>query len=188
MMLPIANIACVFSGAETIETEPSGEQACENREKLLKAMAGKGDSGASNYRVRTLLGLGLCEVKKENWVMAKKRLESTISEMNVPSEDMMMKNPDLAPVALTKQASEFMKKFELTQAGTQFRRCREVLDRNLKTVLKKVHQQMSRSPSRRFFIMFLYVCLSYDIYIYIYLYDYNVFFLESVQGPRFIYR
>ena len=112
-------------------------------------MAGKGDSGASHYRVRTLLGLGLCEVKRENWVMAKKRLESTISEMNVPSEDMMMKNPDLAPVALTKQASEFMKKFELTQAGTQFRRCREVLDRNLKTVLKNVHQQMSRLPSRR---------------------------------------
>ena len=65
--------------------------------------------------------------------------------MNVPSEDVMMKNPDLAPIALTKQASEFMKKFELTQAGTQFRRCREVLDRNLKTVLKRVHQQMSRS-------------------------------------------
>lgn len=84
--------------------------------------------------------------------MAKKRLESTISEMNVPSEDMMMKNPDLAPIALTKQASDFMKKFELTQAGTQFRRCREVLDRNLKTVLKRVHQQMScwaRSRSAR---------------------------------------
>jgi len=133
----------LFSDIESDENL-YGEQACENREKLLKAMAGKGDSGASNYRVRTLLGLGLCEVKKENWVMAKKRLESTISEMNVPSEDMMMKNPDLAPVALTKQASEFMKKFDLTQAGTQFRRCREVLDRNLKTVLKKVHQQMSQ--------------------------------------------
>ena len=86
---------------------------------------------------------------------------------------MMLKNPDLAPIALTclasmlrwhriaaaaklclsrKQAADFMKKFELTQAtpnvslvvavnaraptqaGTQLRRCREVLERNVKTV------------------------------------------------------
>jgi len=121
-----------------------GDLACENREKLLKSMAGKGDSSASSFRARTLMGLGLCEVKKENWPMAKKRLESAISEMNVPNEEMMMKNPDLAPIALIKQASEFMKKYEVTQAGTQFRRCREVLDRNVKSVLKRVHQQMSQ--------------------------------------------
>lgn len=125
-----------------------GDLACENREKLLKSMAGKGDSSASSFRARTLMGLGLCEVKKENWPMAKKRLESAISEMNVPNEEMMMKNPDLAPIALIKQASEFMKKYEVTQAGTQFRRCREVLDRNVKSVLKRVHQQMSHSSHR----------------------------------------
>ena len=42
-----------------------GDLACEYREKLLKAMAGKGDQSASSYRARTLLGLGLCEVRRE---------------------------------------------------------------------------------------------------------------------------
>jgi len=134
----------LFNDIENDEN-PHSDAACESREKLLKAMAGKGDSSASSYRARTLLGCGLCELKKANWVMAKRRLESAISEMNVPSEEMMLKNPDLAPIALTKQAADFMKKFELTQAGTQLRRCREVLERNVKTVLKRVHQQMSQS-------------------------------------------
>ncbi|CAJ1433292.1 unnamed protein product [Effrenium voratum] len=125
-----------------------GDLACEYREKLLKAMAGKGDPSASSYRARTLLGLGLCEVRRENWAMAKKRLESAISEMNAPSEDAMLKNPDLAPLALTKQASDLMKRFEITQASTQLRRCREVLERNLKTVLKRVQQQMSQSTGQ----------------------------------------
>eukprot|EP00439_Symbiodinium_sp_Y106_P069357 s1667_g11.t3 len=122
----------LFNDIENDEN-PHSDAACESREKLLKAMAGKGDSSASSYRARTLLGCGLCELKKANWVMAKRRLESAISEMNVPSEEMMLKNPDLAPIALTKQAADFMKKFELTQAGTQLRRCREVLERNVKT-------------------------------------------------------
>ncbi|CAE7778122.1 unnamed protein product [Symbiodinium necroappetens] len=134
----------LFNDIENDEN-PHSDAACESREKLLKAMVGKGDSSASNYRARTLLGCGLCEMKKANWMMAKRRLESAISEMNVPSEEMMLKNPDLAPIALTKQAADFMKKFELTQAGTQLRRCREVLERNVKTVLKRVHQQMSQS-------------------------------------------
>jgi len=134
----------LFNDIENDEN-PHSDAACESREKLLKAMAGKGDSSASSYRARTLLGCGLCEMKKANWMMAKRRLESAISEMNVPSEEMMLKNPDLAPIALTKQAADFMKKFELTQAGTQLRRCREVLERNVKTVLKRVHQQMSQS-------------------------------------------
>ncbi|CAE7699433.1 unnamed protein product [Symbiodinium pilosum] len=134
----------LFNDIENDEN-PHSEAACESREKLLKAMAGKGDASASSYRARTLLGCGLCEVKKANWAMAKRRLESAISEMNVPSEEMMLKNPELAPIALTKQASDFMRKFELTQAGTQLRRCREVLERNIKTVLKRVHQQMSQS-------------------------------------------
>ncbi|CAK9036906.1 Hypothetical protein (Fragment) [Durusdinium trenchii] len=133
----------LFNDVESDENS-YGDVTCETREKLLKAMAGKGDSTAGSYRARTLLGLGLCELKKENWPMATKRLESAISEMNVPNEDFMMKNPDLAPIALTKQGADFMRKFELTQAGTQLRRCREVLDRNLKSVLKKVHKQMSQ--------------------------------------------
>eukprot|EP00930_Biecheleria_cincta_P003943 TRINITY_DN104849_c0_g1_i1.p1 TRINITY_DN104849_c0_g1~~TRINITY_DN104849_c0_g1_i1.p1 ORF type:complete len:678 (-),score=221.65 TRINITY_DN104849_c0_g1_i1:43-2076(-) len=133
----------LFSDIEA-DDNTHGEQACENREKLLKLMAGKGDPGAAEYRARTLLGLGLCELKKENFPMAKKRLDSSISEMNLPSEDFMLQNPSLAPIALTKQAADFLKKYELTQAGTQLRRCRELLDRNVKKILKEVVKQMGQ--------------------------------------------
>jgi len=133
----------LFNDIESDES-PHSDLSCENREKLLKHMAGKGDKGASDYRARVLLGLGLCEFKRESWAMAKKRLDSAISEMNVPSEDMMLQNPNLAPIALTKQSADFMTKYEVTQAGTQLRRCREVLNRNMKQVLKQVHQQMGQ--------------------------------------------
>ncbi|CAE6958934.1 unnamed protein product [Symbiodinium sp. CCMP2592] len=138
----------LFNDIENDEN-PHSDAACESREKLLKAMAGKGDSSASSYRARTLLGCGLCELKKANWVMAKRRLESAISEMNVPSEEMMLKNPDLAPIALTKQAADFMKKHELTQAGTQLRRCREVLERNVKTATSTTSDGVAATRSCR---------------------------------------
>lgn len=67
-----------------------------------------------------------------------KKKKSSYKKLSSAVEDMMLKNPDLAPIALTKQAVEFMRRFELTQAGTQLRRCREVLDRNVKTVLKSL--------------------------------------------------
>lgn len=62
----------------------------------------------------------------------------------MPSEDFMLQNPQLAPIALTKQAADFMKKYELTQAGTQLRRCREVQERNVKRILKEVVKQMGQ--------------------------------------------
>mmetsp|Transcript_49747 Transcript_49747/g.89333 ORF Transcript_49747/g.89333 Transcript_49747/m.89333 type:complete len:677 (-) Transcript_49747:61-2091(-) len=133
----------LFNDIES-DDKAHSDLACENREKLLKLMAGKGDKGASDYRARVLLGLGLCEFKKENFAMAKKRLDNAIGEMNVPSEDMMLQNPNLAPIALTKQSADFLNKFEVTQAGTQLRRCREILNRNMKQILKQVHQQMGQ--------------------------------------------
>ncbi|CAE7240503.1 unnamed protein product [Symbiodinium natans] len=121
------------------DENPHSDAACESREKLLKAMAGKGDSSASSYRARTLLGCGLCEVKKANWVMAKRRLESAISEMNVPSEEMMLKNPDLAPIALTKQAADFLRKFDLTQASEGSPdRARNVHGKKFRNVFRKL--------------------------------------------------
>eukprot|EP00442_Polarella_glacialis_P025915 CAMPEP_0115111094 /NCGR_PEP_ID=MMETSP0227-20121206/39809_1 /TAXON_ID=89957 /ORGANISM="Polarella glacialis, Strain CCMP 1383" /LENGTH=709 /DNA_ID=CAMNT_0002510343 /DNA_START=67 /DNA_END=2196 /DNA_ORIENTATION=- len=132
----------VFNDIESDEQVYS-DLACENREKLLKWMAGKGDQGAGEYRARTLQGMGMCEMRKGNYAMAKKRLDNSISEMNVPSEDMMLQNPQLAPIALMKQAAGFLEHFEVTQAGTQLRRCREILDRNMKKILKMVHKQMS---------------------------------------------
>jgi len=131
----------LFSDIEADENTHS-DLACENREKLLKLMAGKRDQGASDYIARTFLGLGLCEFKKQNFPMAKERLDSSISEMNVPSEDFMLQDPQLAPIALTRQAADFLTKYELTQAGTQLRRCREVLDRNVRKILKRVLKQM----------------------------------------------
>ena len=51
-----------------------------------------------------------------------KKKKSSYKKLSSAVEDMMLKNPDLAPIALTKQAVEFMRRFELTQAGTQLRR------------------------------------------------------------------
>lgn len=119
-----------------------GAAACETREKLLKAMAGKGDRDAADHRSRVLLGLSLCEMKKGDWVKSKKRWENTLSEFNAPSEDAMLQNPNFAPFALMKQAADLMAKHEVSQAGTALRRCREIMDRNLKKMLKMIQKQM----------------------------------------------
>jgi len=133
----------LFTDLEADEN-PYNEAACETREKLLKKMAGKGDKDASEHRARVLIGLGLCELKKASWSLAKRRLESAISEMNMPSEDFMLQNQGVAHIALIKQAAVFMDKHEITQASTALRRCREIVDRNLKKVLKMVHKQMGQ--------------------------------------------
>jgi hypothetical protein len=132
----------VFSDIED-EQAYYGDNACESRAKLLKLMAGEGGQEASQHRARVLLGLGLCEYRKQNFPMSLKRWESTISELNVPSEDAMMQNPSLAPIGLMKQAAAFMTKLEVSQAGTALRRAAEVMDRNLKKALKQIHKQMS---------------------------------------------
>lgn len=132
----------LFNDVESDESLFS-DSACESREKLLKLMAGHGEKDAADHRVRVLMGLGLCELKNGNWDKSKKRWESAVGEMNVPSEEYLLKNPQAAPIALTKQAVAFLAKHEATQAGTQFRRAREVIDRNVKSVLKQFHKQMS---------------------------------------------
>jgi len=119
-----------------------GDTACNTREKLLKAMAGKGDAGAADQRTRVLLGISLCEFKKGDWAKSKKRWENTLSEFNAPSEDVMLQNPSMAPFPLMKQAAEHMTKHEVSQAGTALRRCREIMDRNLKKIMKQIHKQM----------------------------------------------
>lgn len=121
-----------------------GDGACETREKLLKKMAGKGDKDAADHRARVLLGLGLCEFRKGDYALSKRRLDSCVSEMNLPSEEFMLQNQGIAHIALIKQAATFMSKHEITQAGTALRRCREIIDRNLRKILKMVHKQMGQ--------------------------------------------
>lgn len=120
-----------------------GDSACETREKLLKYMAGKGAADAADHRARVLLSLGICEFRKGDYERSKRRLDSAVSELNLPSEELLLTNPNLAPIGTMRQAAEFMTKHELTQAGTALRRCREVLDRNLRKVIKLIHKQMS---------------------------------------------
>jgi len=120
-----------------------GDAMCEAREKLLKKMAGQAAKDAGEHRFRVLLGLGLCELRKGNYPLAKKRLDSGISELNMPSEDAMLKSPQMAHFVLAKQAATFLSKHEVTQATTALRRCREIMDRNLKQIIKQLHKQMS---------------------------------------------
>lgn len=119
-----------------------GDNACEVREKLLKKMAGKGEKDAADHRARVLLGLGLCEFKKGDYGISKRRLDSCVSEMNVPSDDYMLQNQQIAHIGLIKQAAGLMAKQDITQATTALRRCREILDRNLKKIIKIVHKQI----------------------------------------------
>lgn len=121
-----------------------GDAACEAREKLLKVMAGKDEQGAADHRVRVLSGLGICELRKSNWDKATLRFESTLSEINAPSDDALLKNQQFAPYVLMKQAAAFLKRHEITQGGTQLRRCVEVSKRNLKTILKSLHKQAEK--------------------------------------------
>jgi len=133
----------IFNDIESDEAVYS-EAACEGREKLLKLMAGKGEREAQDHRARVLINLGVCEFKKGDYSKSNLRFSSALSEMNLPNEDMIMQNPQLAPIGLMRSAATVLMKQELTQAGTAIRRCKEVLSRNLKQTLKFVHKQMSQ--------------------------------------------
>ncbi|CAK0789700.1 unnamed protein product, partial [Prorocentrum cordatum] len=136
----------VFNDIEA-EENYFGNVACEHREKLLKLMSQQSANAgkdAPEYRARTLLGIALCEYRKGNFAMSLKRWESTISELNMPSEDVMMQNPSTAPIGLMKQAAAAMTKMEVYQAGTALRRAGEIMDRNLRKTLKSIHKQFSQ--------------------------------------------
>lgn len=118
-----------------------GDAACEAREKLIKGFSTHGSQEATQLRARNLWHLGYCAFAKANWPLVKKRLENTVSELNI-NDDMIMKQPQLQPIGLLKKAAELMVKYEITEAATELRRLREVVDRNLKKILKQVHKQM----------------------------------------------
>jgi len=123
---------------------PFDEATCEQRESLLKSMMGHSEPEASHYRYSVLRELGVCEMIKANYDKAKKRIDSAVSELNLPNDDMVLTNQDLAPTGLLREASKFMAKYELTQAATALRRSKEISERNLKKIIKMIHKQMSQ--------------------------------------------
>lgn len=125
------------------------DELCENREKLLAILKGKGEQGAQQLRARTLMDLGVCKFKKGDFETAKKRFENGIGEMNVANEEVLMKNPSNAQLVLLKQAATFMTKLEVTQAGIALRRCREVLERLAKQLVKQVHKESEKAGGQR---------------------------------------
>jgi len=133
----------LFNDMQSSET-PFDEATCEVREALLKTLTGKGDKEAGNYRYMVLKEIGMCEFNRGNFDKAKKRLDSGIGELNLPNDDMMLTNQDLAPTGLLREAAKFMTQFEYTQAATSLRRSSEISGRNLKRILKMVHKQMGQ--------------------------------------------
>jgi len=117
---------------------------CETREGLLKSMMGASDPQAAQFRFMTLKELGLCEFIAGRYEKSKKRLDSGVSELNLPNDDMMKTNQDLAPTGLLREAAAFLMKHELTQAATALRRSREIEERNVKKILKMLHNQMKQ--------------------------------------------
>jgi len=128
---------------------PFNEATCETRENLLKKLTGEGNKEASHYRFLVLKELGMCEFNKGNFDKAKKRIDGGVAELNLPNEDLMLTNQDLAPVGLLREAAKFLMKFELTQAATALRRSREISERNLKKILKMVHKQLSQQQGSK---------------------------------------
>lgn len=122
---------------------PFDDATCEIREKLLATLRGIGDKEAGHYRYLVLKEIGMCEFNKGDFDKAKKRIDSGISELNLPNDDMMLTNPELAPTGLLREAAKFMKNHDLTQAATALRRAREISERGLKKILKMIHKQMS---------------------------------------------
>lgn len=134
-----------ITGAE----HPFDEATCDSRESLLKTLMGINEREASHFRFLVLKEIGMCEFNKGNYDKAKKRLDSGVSELNLPNDDMMLTNQDLAPIGLLREAAKFMKNFELTQAGTALRRSREISERNLKKILKMIHKQMGQQQGAK---------------------------------------
>jgi len=133
----------LFTDLQTEENVFS-DGACESREKLLKEMAGHGEPDASHHRARVLLDLGSCMFKQDNYAKSALRYASAISEMNVPNEDTLLARQETAHIPLMRQAADLMKKHQLTEAAVALRRCRVILERNVKTIIKHVHKQMKQ--------------------------------------------
>jgi len=119
-----------------------GEAACEGREKLLKDVVGRGEQEATQIRTMVLLRLAQCDFKKGLYQKSALRFASAISEMNAPSEDALLARPETAPIPLWKHAAEHLSKHRFTEAGIALRRTRVIQERNLKTMMKRVHKQM----------------------------------------------
>jgi hypothetical protein len=126
-----------------------GNSACEGREKLLKELASHGKGDAVQLRAQTLLHIGTCEFKKGNYKKAATRYTNAISEMNAPSEDSLLQRQETAHIPLMRQASDFLSKHQLTEAATASRRCRVILERNLKKVMKQLHKQLQQQEGEK---------------------------------------
>lgn len=116
--------------------------ACEDREKLLKAITGNGEKEAGQIRATVLFQLGLCEFKKGEMKQANKRILSGISEMNLPNEEVLLNQ--MPQIPLMKQATELLAKHAYTEGAVAARRTRVVLERQVKKILKNVHKQMEQ--------------------------------------------
>jgi hypothetical protein len=124
------------------------DKTCEAREKLLNALRTTGTPEVGKFRFVTLKDIGVCEFNKGEYKSAKKRMDSGVAELNLPNDDIMTTNPEFAHIGFFIEAAKFMSKYELTQAATSLRRSREVADRNLKSIMKVVHNNMAqKNPS-----------------------------------------
>lgn len=113
-------------------------ETCETRSQLLKALATSTAREAPQVKSMVIQDLGLCELANGEYNKAKKRFESAISEMNAPSEDMLMQNTQFAPLVLQKEAMTHLSKNEPSRAGIALRRCKAVYAREKSTLYKQL--------------------------------------------------
>lgn len=111
---------------------------CETRASLLKALATSTAREAPQIKSMVIQDLGLCDLSKKDYAKAKQRFESAISEMNAPSEEMLMQNTQMAPLVLEKDAMVFLHKNEVSRAGIALRRTKAVLGRERSALYKQI--------------------------------------------------
>lgn len=127
--------------AGTSKDAAFGEEACDIRVKLMKAMGPVTGPEKGNIMMQVLNDLGHCDLKAGKVTSALRRFQSAISELNAPNEDMLMQNTQTAPVVLLRQACDYLQKKSVSRAALELRRVRTIFQRERVKLLKNVAKQ-----------------------------------------------
>jgi len=127
--------------AVTSKDAAFGEEACDIRMKLLKALGPVTGPEKGQIMMQVLSDLGHCDLKAGKVTSALRRFQSAISELNAPNEDMLMQQPQFAPVVLMRQACDYVQKKAVSRAALELRRVRTIFHRERSKMLKNVAKQ-----------------------------------------------
>jgi len=121
-------------------------ETCDLRLKLFKELAKASSKEAPQVKAMILREIGLCDLHNEKYDQAKKRFVSAISEFNVPSEEMLMKDKKSVTFVLLRDAAVFIEKGEASKAATALRRFKAIEVREKQDFLNSFAKQNKIPP------------------------------------------